>query len=203
MKIAIVGAGNVGGALAKNWSRKGHEVFVGSKEPERSAAQFRSNQKNIKVQSVDQAVAFSEVILVALPIPAVVSVAKGLEDLTGKVVIDATNSVFGKPEPYSNAFEVFEALTKAQVVKCFNSTGFENMANPVYHGEGIDMFMAGDSVSAKQVAEQLSLDAGFARCYDFGGADKVELLEQFAMGWINLAIAQKQGRNIAFKVLRR
>ena len=67
MKIAIVGAGNVGGALAKNWSRKGHEVFVGSKEPERSAAQFRSNQKNIKVQSVDQAVAFSEVTLVALP----------------------------------------------------------------------------------------------------------------------------------------
>lgn len=203
MKIAIVGAGNVGGALAKNWSRKGHEVFIGSKEPERSAAQFRSDQKNLRVQSVGQAVASSEVILVALPIPAVVSVAKDLGDLSGKVVIDATNSVFGKPEPYANGFEAFQALTKAEVVKYFNSTGFENMADPVYRGEGIDMFMAGDSVRAKRVAEQLSLDAGFAHCYDFGGADKVELLEQFAMSWINLATIQKQGRNIAFKVLRR
>jgi hypothetical protein len=56
---------------------------------------------------------------------------------------------------------------------------------------------------AKEIAKRLSLDAGFAECHDFGGDDKVELLEQFALCWINLAIIQKQGRNIAFKLVRR
>jgi predicted dinucleotide-binding enzyme len=77
------------------------------------------------------------------------------------------------------------------------------MLNPIYNGEGIDMFMAGDSESAKQVASQLALDCGFGACYDFGKADKVQLLEQFALSWINLAIMQGHGRNIAFKILRR
>ena len=63
--------------------------------------------------------------------------------------------------------------------------------------------MAGDSVKAKEVACQLALDCGFADCIDFGKADKVVLLEQFALSWINLAIMQGQGRGMAFKVLRR
>jgi len=43
-------------------------------------------------------------------------------------------------------------------------------------------------------------DIGFVKCYDFGGDDQVNLLEQFAMSWINLAIIQKQGRGIVFKI---
>lgn len=77
------------------------------------------------------------------------------------------------------------------------------MLNPVYDGAGIDMFMAGDSDQAKRVASTLALNAGFGSCVDFGKADKVELLEKFALSWINLAIMQGQGRNIAFKLLRR
>jgi hypothetical protein len=93
--------------------------------------------------------------------------------------------------------------TPAKVVKCFNSTGFENMQNPVYQGEKLDMFMAGDNEAAKQVAQQLALDAGFGTCWDFGKGDKVSLLEQFALSWINLAIMQGHGRDIAFRVVRR
>jgi 8-hydroxy-5-deazaflavin:NADPH oxidoreductase len=65
------------------------------------------------------------------------------------------------------------------------------------------MFMAGDSVKAKNVVRQLVLDAGFAECYDFGGNNKADLLEKFAMSWINLAIMQGYGRNIAFKLIKR
>ena len=65
------------------------------------------------------------------------------------------------------------------------------------------MFMAGDSANAKVVAARLALDIGFASCMDFGKADKVELLEKFALAWINLAIMQGHGRNIAFKLVRR
>ncbi|MBI3260736.1 MAG: hypothetical protein HYZ54_14850 [Ignavibacteriae bacterium] len=77
------------------------------------------------------------------------------------------------------------------------------MLNPIYHGEAIDMFMAGDSEYAKTVAKQLALDCGFGNCIDFGKSDKVELLEKFALSWINLAIIQGMGRNIAFKMVSR
>ena len=77
------------------------------------------------------------------------------------------------------------------------------MLNPIYNGEAIDMFMAGDSEKAKSVAKQLALDCGFGSCIDFGKSDKVELLEKFALSWINLAIVQGYGRNLAFRVVRR
>ena len=89
------------------------------------------------------------------------------------------------------------------MVKCFNTTGFENMADPSYDGTAVDMFMAGDSSRARDVARGLALDLGFAECFDCGGDDRFALLEDFAMMWINLAIMQGQGRGIAFKVLRR
>ena len=46
-----------------------------------------------------------------------------------KIIIDATKSVFGKPEPFTTAFEAFQTKTKAKMAKCFNTTGFENMAD--------------------------------------------------------------------------
>jgi hypothetical protein len=49
----------------------------------------------------------------------------------------------------------------------------------------------------------LALDIGFASCIDFGKADKVELLEKFALAWINLAIMQGHGRGMAFKIVKR
>jgi len=65
------------------------------------------------------------------------------------------------------------------------------------------MFTAGDSQKAKDTVTKLAIDLGFESCYDFGGDDKFPLIEQFAMAWINLAIMQGEGRDIAFKVLRR
>ena len=77
------------------------------------------------------------------------------------------------------------------------------MANPIYNGMAIDAFMAGDSTEGKKVAAQLARDAGFAECYDIGGNDKFDLMEQFAWFWINLAMFQGQGREIGFKLLKR
>ncbi|MFN4081970.1 MAG: NADPH-dependent F420 reductase, partial [Saprospiraceae bacterium] len=118
-------------------------------------------------------------------------------------LIDATNAVRQKPAPYDTVYHALADKTAAKVVKCFNSTGFENMKNPTYHGEKIDMFMAGDNAEAKQTAEKLALDAGFGACWDFGSSDKVFLLEQFALSWINLAIMQGHGRDIAFRLIKR
>jgi hypothetical protein len=205
MKIAIIGAGNVGGALASGWANAGHDVILGVRNLDDSEIKaLVAANKNMSVQSVNDAAKEAEVILVSVPIAAIKDVAKSLGEVKNKIIIDATNSVFQKPEPYANGVEAFKALTLCEdVVKCFNSTGFENMANPKYGEIGIDMFVAGSSQKGKAVAKQLAQDLGFAECYDFGGDDKVALLEQFALAWINLAIMQKHGRGMAFKILRR
>lgn len=205
MKIAIIGAGNVGGALAKHWAKTGHNIFLGVRDLNSPEAKDLTNfSTNITSHKIDEAINFGDVVLFATPPDAAVIIAKQNPSLKNKVVVDATNSVFKKPEPYKTAFEGIKKETGcADVVKCFNSTGFENMTNPNYGDVAIDMFVAGTSAKAKEIAKHLSSDAGFAGCYDFGGDDKVELLEQFALSWINLAILQKQGRDIAFKVLKR
>lgn len=203
MKIAILGAGNVGMALAGGWAKAGHSIILGVKDPQ-SEKTGSLLKENITAKTVSEASAESEVILISLPVSSVISVLKEIGNVKDKTIIDATNSVFGKPEPYNNCFEAIKDITKCEnAVKCFNSTGFENMTDPVYANYGIDMFAAGSSEIAKKIAVRLSGDLGFENCYDFGGDDKVELLEQFAMCWINLAIIQKHGRDIAFKVLKR
>lgn len=205
MKISIIGAGNVGGALAKQWVKAGHTILLGLRDLNSVDAKgLEKFSSNISSHTISDAINNSEVVLFSTPPDAAIAVARQNPSLKNKIVIDATNSIFKKPEPYKTAFEGIkkEAACEA-IVKCFNSTGFENMENPKYGDLSIDMFAAGSSAKAKEVAIKLSLDAGFAECYDFGGDDKVELLEQFALSWINLAIIQKQGRNIAFKVLKR
>jgi predicted dinucleotide-binding enzyme len=203
MNIAVIGTGNVGGALAKNWSMKGQTIHLGV----RDVSQFKGMEllkiPNITVHSIAEAVAWAEVVLVAIPPAAIFETIDCMGDVSGKVLIDATNAVRQAPEPYATVYHALADKTAADVVKCFNTTGFENMLDPSYNGVGIDMFMAGDSARAKEIAAGLAIDAGFSACLDFGKADKVELLEKLALAWINLAIMQGHGRNIAFKVLRR
>lgn len=204
MKIAIIGSGNVGGALAQQWVKAGHTVLIGAK--------FPLSDKNIQLATkigedrfavIESAVRQCQVVLIATPPTAIFDIIEQMGDVSGKTLIDATNAVRQKPAPYDTVYHALAEKTAGKLVKCFNSTGFENMQNPVYHSEKIDMFMAGDDPDAKEIAKQLALDAGFGTCWDFGKADKVVLLEQFALSWINLAIMQGHGRDIAFRVVRR
>ena len=203
MKIAIIGTGNVGGALATAWSKAGHQILLGVRDTQNFKGENLLANPNTSAHTISEAAREAEAILVATPPQFAESLAVAFGNVSGKVVIDSTNAVRTKPENYPTAYHAFEALTGAAVVKCFNSTGFENMQNPDYGHTRLDMFMAGSSAEAKSVATQLAKDAGFENCYDFGGSDRVQLLEQFALSWINLAIFQGMGRDIGFKVVRR
>ncbi|MDX1639272.1 MAG: NAD(P)-binding domain-containing protein [Balneolaceae bacterium] len=205
MNIAIIGHGNVGGTLARGWSERGHSIFIGARNPQDDSVQKLAHHTgNMEVLPIAEAVSRAEVVLVAIPAPAVADLAKRLGKITNKIIIDATNSVVEGPDGYSTGAEALKAITGCpDVVKGFNTTGYENLADPVYGGEGIDMFTAGDSARGKRVVEQLAQELGFTACYDFGGDDKFELIEQFAKSWINLAIMQGLGRDIAFKVIIR
>jgi len=205
MKIAIIGHGNVGGTLAKRWAEANHQVVIGARNPtDDKVINLIHGIKRMSASSISDAVSGAAAILIATPAKAVPSVVEEMGEVSNAILIDATNAVFEKPKGYNNATEALEKLAKCKgVVKCFNTTGFENMENPDYGEQKADMFMAGDSKDAKELAERLAKDAGFGEVYDFGGTDKVPLIESFAMAWINMAIAQDYGRGMAFKVLRR
>lgn len=205
MNIAIIGTGNVGGALATRWAEKGHTIRLGVQDLQQFKGRELLKNPHTSVHPVQEAVQLSDIILVATPATAAVEVAKLFGDTTGKVIIDAMNIVMGRgPQGFANTADAILAHTVTRdLVKSFNTTGYNNMLNPVYGAFAIDMFMAGDSVHGKAMTRQLALDAGFGECYDIGGNDKFTLMEQFAFFWINLAMFQGQGREIGFKLLKR
>lgn len=205
MKIAIIGTGNVGGTLATKWAKCGHEITLGVRDTTNFKGKELLNNPNTTVETITQAVKKSEVILIATPAITAVDVAQSLGNTDGKVIIDTMNIVMGKgPSGFSNTTDAILANTQTKdVVKCFNTTGFNNMVNPIYNNTAIDVFVAGDSLKGKDIATQLAKDAGFGECYSVGGNDRFELLEKFAFFWINLAMFQGQGRDIAFKLLKR
>jgi 8-hydroxy-5-deazaflavin:NADPH oxidoreductase len=205
MNIAIIGSGNVGGALAQALLKAKHKIFIGTKLPlSEKSKKLATIVGEDRFASVENAIRQAEVVIITTPPEAVLEIIPQLGDVSNKTIIDATNSIRSKPEPYLTVFHAIQTLAKTKkIVKCFNSTGFENLLNPTYGTQAIDMFVAGGDLAAKEIAMHLAEDIGFGKCYDFGGDDKVVLLEQFAFCWINLAIMQGQGRNIGFGVLKR
>ena len=159
MTIAIIGSGNVGGTLAKKWIEAGHTVLIG--------VRFPLSEKNIKLAtqigedrftSIEFAVQQAEIILIATPAFATVEVVKSLGDCSGKIIIDSMNIIMGKgPEGYANTTDAILANTNTvDVVKCFNTTGYNNMQNPQYGNQALDLFVAGDSSRGKAAAIQLA-----------------------------------------------
>jgi hypothetical protein len=205
MKIAIIGTGNVGGALATKWALKGHEILLGVRDVQNFKGKELLKNPSTRAYTIQDAVKLSEVILLSVPATAVVEVVKSLGDTTGKVIIDSMNIIMGRgPQGFSNTTDAILANTQTKdVVKCFNTTGFNNMENTQYEETKLDMFVAGDSEKGRKIAIQLAVEAGFAECYSVGGNDKFGMMEQFAWFWINLAMFQGQGREFGFKLMKR
>lgn len=205
MVISVIGSGNVGSALALNLLKAGHQVLIGARFPlSQKSLSLATKIGEDRFTSVGFAVKQSDVIILTIPPDACHKVAEEMGPVNTKILIDASNSIRSTPEGFPTVYHAIKTLCKTEkIVKCFNSTGFENMLNPNYNGTGLDMFCAGNDKEAKNIATQLSKDMGFATCYDFGGDDKVQLLEELAKCWINLAIMQGHGRNLGIKLLKR
>lgn len=215
MRIAVIGAGNVGGTLGRRWSEAGHEVVFGIRNPERGGGAVKGGGAlpgTASVASPDQAVKNADVIVLATPWGAVADAIKELGSLDGRIVLDTTNPLTRElkldvgPNGES-AGERVQAMAKgAKVVKVFNSTGADNMQAPTFDGAPSVMFYAGDDAHAKSLARQLATDLGF-EAIDAGGLSAARELEHLAMLWISLAFgaggAEKLGRDFAFRVVRR
>lgn len=205
MNIAVIGTGNIGGGLAKAWSRKGHRIFLGTRSPINKALRdlVAYNEDLISAHAPEVAVKKADVILLAVPADVAFDVVSKLGDTEGKIIIDAMNAVFRKPEGYLRTSEAIQAASAdSRIVKAFNMIGAENMDNPQYGETVADMFICGNGEDDKIIVAQLAEDAGF-RVFDVGGLDMELPLEHLALIWGKLAYESGLGREIAFKVLQR
>jgi len=210
MRIAIIGAGNVGGTLGAGWASRGHEIVFGVRDTadpklEELLARVRGN---VHAATVNEAAAAAEVVALTVPWPAARDALRSAGELGGKILLDCTNPL--KPDlsgltvghTASGGEQVAAWAPGARVVKIFNTTGFPNMANPEYREGRSMMLYCGDDTQAKQVAAQLAAELGFEP-YDVGSLTEARLLEPFALVWIHLAVLQKMGTGFAFRLMRR
>ena len=212
-KIAIIGAGNVGGTLGTAWAQKaGHEIFFGVRDAKSDKAQalLRSIGGKARAGSPAEAAAFADIIVMSTPWPATEAVIRSMGDLRGKIILDATNPLTRGAEGIaleighstSGGEKVQSWASGASVFKTLNTTGFGNMANPVSDGAKAIMFVAGDDASNKPPVLDLVKQLGFD-VVDAGPLRNARLLEAHAMLWIDLALVRGLGRDWAFARLKR
>lgn len=203
MKIAIIGAGNVGAALGKGWSAKGHDVVYGV----RSESSKKPDDPAARTAPPAEAARDAEVVVLTVPYGALEAAIASLGDLAGKIVFDATNPVgagfrSSAPAGTSAGQQVAQWAKGARVVKVFNTTGFNVMLDPKFGNEAATMFFCGDDATAKAIASQLAADLGFEP-FDAGPLAQSDLLEHLALLWISTALAHGHGRDMAFRIVKR
>jgi predicted dinucleotide-binding enzyme len=211
MRIAIIGAGNVGGSLGKGWVERGHAVSFGVRNPaaDKSKALAIECGGKAAVVSVQAAAARADVIVLATPWEVTETALRECGDLSGKIVVDCTNPLatdladgltLGHSD--SGAERVAHWARGARVVKAFNSTGWNNMIAPKIGEQTAVMFVCGDDPQAKADVLALAMDLGF-EAIDAGELKVARMLEPYALLWIHLAYRQGLGREYAFTLARR
>lgn len=205
MNIAIIGSGVVSDALAYKLAMAGHEVLLAGKDEDDNVNWGLANEfDNMDVTDLEHVANIADIIIIATKGEDAREVAYRIGDVRRKVIIDATNILSNKTGEHLHTVSAIMAITgNKHVVRCFNCLGLENFLSLIERNDSVDMYIAGDSEKAKDVAKLLARDMGYSECYDFGGNETIEFLEDMARCWINLTMLQKKGAKIDFKLLRK
>jgi predicted dinucleotide-binding enzyme len=192
-KIAIIGKGNVGKALAEGLRRAGNEVRFGSRDPK---------------ESPRDASMWADVIILAVPWGIHAEIAKTLGSaLDGKPVVDVSNVLTPSFElaigfTTSGAEELQKQVPKASVVKAFNTVFAQNMSTGKLLGERLTVLVAGDDPAAKEMVRKLAEGIGFDSV-DAGALKSARYLEPLGMLNITLGYGLKMGTDIGFRLIKK
>ncbi len=192
MKIAIIGSGNVGKALAKSGVKAGHTVTMTATSAEKATEAAKASGAHA-AQSNQEAVKDADLVIVAVPYDKLGEVFRGLGTaVDGKIVIDATNHVNAQNPgevlgTTSNAEEIQKRHPKVRVVKALNYAFASRMAEPSVDGTHLDGFVAGDDQAAKDTVLDFVKSIGF-RPIDVGPLVMARALEAMALLIITLQI---------------
>lgn len=204
MRVAIIGSGNVGMALAGSLVKAGHAVTLSAKNPEHA----RAAAQETGARAVDgnaEAAAAAEVVILAVPTPALDDVAAELRSISGKTVVDPSNRVDPQNpgavlDGTSNAEQLQSQLPSASVVKAFNTLFASRMADPIADGQPVDAYVAGDDEDAKQKVLELAASIGL-RPVDCGPLALARVLEGMALTNILLQIRNNWPWQSAFRLV--
>jgi NADPH-dependent F420 reductase len=205
MKIAVIGAGNVGRALTKSLREAGQAVVLTSEHPEHAEQVAGQLGAAAEEETVD-AVRDAEAVILAVPFAtAGEEVAKEIEPVSaGKIVIDVTNPIGPDMKLVtdgSSAAEAFQRwLPKARVVKAFNTLFATRQAEPKDAEIELDGFVAGNDEGAKKQVMSVLESMGL-RPIDAGDLSMARILEGMALLNIKLQIANGWAWRSAWKLV--
>lgn len=208
MRIAVIGSGSVGAGLARSWSRLGHSVVIGSRSPdsERVIELVDSIGSGVSAAGLAESTVGADVIVLAVPWSAAEVSLAALGDLSGRVLIDATNPFAGGlnleiGHDDSGGEQVARWATGAHVVKALNIVDARLLDGQKLDDREISIPICGDDRDAKRVVAELIGELGFD-VIDAGKLEISRLLEPLCLLMIKMSMKKSLGNEIGFRVLR-
>jgi 8-hydroxy-5-deazaflavin:NADPH oxidoreductase len=197
--VGVLGTGVVGQRLAAGFRGRGHEVRIGSRDPDKPELRewLAGEGAGIHAGTFAEAAAMGELVVLAVLGDAAEQVIAdaGPESFAGKVVIDAMNPLDfsgGFPPKLSISGEdslgerVQRALPEAKVVKAFNIIGNPYFVDPSFSEGRPTMLIAGDDADAKRTVTDLLADFGWSDVVDLGGIEGSRELEAICIAWVKI-----------------
>ena len=211
MRIAFIGIGNVGSALADRLVRVGHEVLIAARDPGSATVKSAlAKNPSFEVRGVQESVSEVATIFLVTPFDANEAALKNAGDVTGKTIVDCTNPVgpgltHGLDNQQSGGEFVQRLVPRANVVKAFTIYGYENFSDSEYPGYGDlkpAMLIAGNDLGSKKTVSTLCEDLGWT-CVDTGDITMSLHLEHMTLLWIKMARIQGRGADFVWSMLTR
>jgi predicted dinucleotide-binding enzyme len=191
--IAVIGTGDVAGALGPEFAALGHTIVYGSRDPSREEvrALVKRTGNAASATSPAESVNGADIVVMAVPGTAVEAVTNGLGDLSGKIIIDPTNAIERSDDGYfklvydaSTAEIIQGAAPAAYVVKAFNTLNWRTMVDPDSSGGPVSIPLVGDSAAAKATVAELVEDMGL-EAIDLGPLRYARHVEGMLLVWIH------------------
>jgi predicted dinucleotide-binding enzyme len=211
VKIAFLGHGQVGGALATSLRRLGHDVTLAARDPGSAAVRaLLARSPSLRVAAPPAALAEAELGVLATPFQSVAEALPPLRAaLAGKILVDCTNPVgpgltHGLGSRQSGTEAIQALLPDTRVVKAFSIYGFENLEDPSFPGAGVKsaMLYCGDDAAAKAQVAGLLSQLGWEPL-DVGGAAQALHLEHMTLLWVRLVRVGGHSPRLAWAALTR
>lgn len=196
--IAIIGTGDVAGALGPEFASQGHAIVYGSRNPGRLSVQdlVERTGSTASASSQPESIVGADIVVLAVPGLLVKEITTSLGDLSGKIIIDPTNPMERSPEGLRHAVEtsnaeiIQAAAPDAYVVKAFNTLNWRTMVDPDESGGPVSIPIVGDDGDAKETVAELVRGMGLDPI-DLGGVENAHWVEGMLILWINNRISTR------------
>lgn len=213
MKIGVIGSGDVGQTLARGFVRHEYPVMLGSNNPAKRD-ELKGKLAKVAIGSFEEAAKFGDAIVLAVKGAAAESALKaaGIDNLSGKAVLDATNPIADAP-PVNGVLKFFTSLDEslmerlqklaphAHFVKAFSCIGSALMVNPNFGRIKPTMFICGNNAHAKKQASEILDKFGF-EVEDLGAVEAARAIEPLCILWC-IPGFQKNQWSHALKLVKR